>query len=66
MLTQVAVRVWRGLPGWARGALTWCVNAHFVVGTVALIEDDDGHSSRPPYLPATHTVGTARWLGTAW
>lgn len=50
MLKRVAVRVWRRLPKWARGALTWCLNAHFIVGAVAIVADDDGR-----VLLACHT-----------
>ncbi|HLW49227.1 MAG TPA: NUDIX hydrolase [bacterium] len=50
MLRQIAVRVWRWLPGWPRAALTWWLNAHFIVGTVAIIEGGDGR-----VLLARHT-----------
>ena len=57
MLKRLGVRVWRWLPGWARGALTWCLNAHFIVGAVAIIEDGDGR-----VLLAHHTYRrTAPW-----
>ncbi|HEV2358378.1 MAG TPA: NUDIX hydrolase [bacterium] len=42
MLKRLGVRVWRWLPGWTRGALTWCLNAHFIVGAVAIIENGEG------------------------
>lgn len=41
MLKRIAVIVWRRLPGWTRAALTWCLNAHFIVGAVAIIQDQD-------------------------
>ena len=50
MLKGVGVHVWRWLPGWVRSALTWSLNAHFIVGTVAIIQDDDGR-----VLLARHT-----------
>ncbi|HKX17036.1 MAG TPA: NUDIX hydrolase [bacterium] len=50
MLKRLAVIVWRMLPGWAGTALTWCFNAHFVIGTVAVIQDHDGR-----VLLARHT-----------
>lgn len=46
-LKRLGVRVWRWMPGWTRGALTWWLNAHFVVGAVAII--DDGDSGIPPF-----------------
>jgi 8-oxo-dGTP diphosphatase len=49
-LTRLAIRLWRCLPGWLRGVLTWWFNAHFVVGTVAIVEDDRGR-----VLLARHT-----------
>ena len=49
-LKRLGVRVWRWLSGWTRGALTWCLNAHFVVGTVAIVDDADGR-----VLLARHT-----------
>jgi 8-oxo-dGTP diphosphatase len=49
-LKRLGVRVWRWLPGWTRAGLTWCLNAHFVVGTVAIIKDVDGR-----VLLARHT-----------
>src|SRR5579864_459646 len=38
------------LPGWTCGGLKWCLNVHFIVGTVAIIEDGDGR-----VLLARHT-----------
>jgi 8-oxo-dGTP diphosphatase len=48
--TRLGIKIWRRLPGWAREALAWCLNAHFVIGTVAIIEDTDGR-----VLLARHT-----------
>jgi ADP-ribose pyrophosphatase YjhB (NUDIX family) len=50
MWKQIAVRIWRGLPGPVRAALTWCINAHFVIGAVAIIENGNGR-----VLVARHT-----------
>jgi ADP-ribose pyrophosphatase YjhB (NUDIX family) len=50
MVSSLGLGVWRRLPAWVREALTWCLNAHFVVGTVAIIEDADGR-----VLLARHT-----------
>src|SRR5690348_10043417 len=50
MMSRLAISLWRRLPGWLRGLLTWCLNAHFVVGTVALIRDDEAR-----ILLARHT-----------
>lgn len=43
-------RLWRWLPGWARRALLWRLNAHFIVGTVAVVRDSQGRT-----LIANHT-----------
>lgn len=45
-----AMRLWRWLPGYARQAVTWCLCAHFIVGTVAILTDDEGR-----VLLARHT-----------
>jgi len=50
MLRRLGLQVWRRLPSWMRGALTWCLKAHFVVGTVAIIDDADSR-----VLLARHT-----------
>lgn len=50
MWSSVGVAIWRRLPGWAREVLKWCLNAHFVIGAVAIIEDADGR-----ILLARHT-----------
>ena len=50
MLSRIAVHVWGWLPVRLRTALTWCLNTHFIVGTVAIIEDGDGR-----ILLARHT-----------
>jgi len=47
---RLGIRIWRRLPGWLRGALTWCLNTHFVIGTVAIAEGGDGR-----VLLARHT-----------
>lgn len=39
-LRRYAGGIWSRLPLWVRTALIWCMNAHFVVGTVALVRDD--------------------------
>ena len=43
-------RLWRWLPGWVRRLLLWCLNAHFIVGTVAVVWDAEGR-----ILLARHT-----------
>jgi 8-oxo-dGTP diphosphatase len=50
MWDWLGIGVWRRLPAWARDALTWVLNAHFVVGAVAIIEDSGGR-----VLLARHT-----------
>ena len=47
---RLGVRLWRRLPGWVRDVATWLLNARFVVGAVAIIEDADGR-----VLIARHT-----------
>jgi 8-oxo-dGTP diphosphatase len=46
----IAARVWRALPFWGKRQLLWLLNAHFVVGAVALIHDGNGR-----VLVAKHT-----------
>lgn len=48
--TRVGVRLWRCLPRWGRQPLMWLLNAHFIVGTVAIIRDVEGR-----VLIARHT-----------
>jgi ADP-ribose pyrophosphatase YjhB (NUDIX family) len=43
-------RLWRWLPGWTRRLLLWRLNAHFIVGTVAVVRDAEGR-----ILLARHT-----------
>jgi len=43
-------RLWRWLPGWGRRALLWYLNAHFIVGTVAVVRDRQDRT-----LIANHT-----------
>jgi 8-oxo-dGTP diphosphatase len=50
MWKRHAARLWRWLPGWARRALLWRLNAHFLVGTVAVVRDAQGRT-----LIARHT-----------
>ena len=50
VLGWFGVRAWRHLPGWLREFLIWWLNARFVVGTVAIIEDTEGR-----VLLARHT-----------
>jgi 8-oxo-dGTP diphosphatase len=50
VLGWLGVHVWRRLPGWAQEPLIWWLNARFVVGTVAIIEDTEGR-----VLIARHT-----------
>jgi ADP-ribose pyrophosphatase YjhB (NUDIX family) len=50
MWSRLGVGIWGRLPGWVRGALNWWLNAHFVVGAVAIIKDADGR-----VLVARHT-----------
>lgn len=47
---MIANRLWRWLPGWVRRLLLWRLNAHFIVGTVALVRDGEGR-----VLIARHT-----------
>jgi len=42
--------LWRWLPGWVRRLLLWRLNAHFIVGTVAVVRDTQGR-----VLLARHT-----------
>jgi 8-oxo-dGTP diphosphatase len=44
------MRLWRWLPGYARQSAMWCLCAHFIVGTVAMLVDADGR-----VLLARHT-----------
>ena len=44
MWKRYGARLWRWLPGWARRALLWRLNAHFIVGTVAVVRDDQGRT----------------------
>jgi ADP-ribose pyrophosphatase YjhB (NUDIX family) len=50
MWGQAATLVWRWLPRWIRGALTWWINAHFIVGAAAVVRDREGR-----VLVARHT-----------
>jgi 8-oxo-dGTP diphosphatase len=43
-------RFWRWVPRWARHALLWVLNAHFIVGAVAVVRDGQGR-----ILIARHT-----------
>ncbi len=51
-LSRTARRVWRWLSGWAKAALAWRLNAHFIVGIVAVVGDREGR-----VLLAHHTYG---------
>jgi ADP-ribose pyrophosphatase YjhB (NUDIX family) len=42
--------LWRWLPGWVRRLLLWRLNAHFIVGAVAVVRDTHGR-----VLLARHT-----------
>ena len=42
--------LWRCIPSWARRALLWMFNAHFIVGAVAVVRDEQGRT-----LIARHT-----------
>jgi 8-oxo-dGTP diphosphatase len=35
----IALRLWRRLPGWMRRRLLWHLNAHFILGTIAVVRD---------------------------
>ncbi len=48
--TAIGTWLWKRLPLWARHMLLWTFNAHFIVGTVALVDDGDGR-----VLVARHT-----------
>jgi ADP-ribose pyrophosphatase YjhB (NUDIX family) len=48
--TRLGIAIWRRLPAMARNGLTWWLNAHFVVGAVAMILDTEGR-----VLLARHT-----------
>ncbi len=50
MWKRAAGRVWRRLPLWAREMLIWRLNAHFIIGTVAVVRDHEGR-----VLLACHT-----------
>lgn len=50
MWRRFEMRLWRWLPGWVRRVLLWWLNAHFVVGTVAIALDEEGR-----VLLARHT-----------
>lgn len=39
---RLGIAIWQRLPATARDALTWWLNAHFVVGAVAMIRDAEG------------------------
>jgi len=47
---------WGRLPRWVRRRLLWVLNAHFIVGAVAVIRDDEGR-----VLLARHTYRSAPW-----
>jgi len=42
--------IWRWLPGWMQRKLAWRLNAHFIIGAVAIVRDGDGR-----VLLARHT-----------
>ena len=46
----ISTWIWKRLPLWARHMLLWTFNAHFIIGTVAMIDDGDGR-----ILVARHT-----------
>jgi len=52
---RLAAHFWPRLPAWARNAAVWCANAHFVVGTVAVVRNDPGE-----VLVARHTYRRRR------
>ncbi|HLJ59525.1 MAG TPA: NUDIX hydrolase [bacterium] len=58
MWRQLGARLWSRLPAWARNALVWRLNAHFVIGAVAVVRDDRGH-----VLIARHTYRRKRPWG---
>lgn len=64
MLKRLAFVVWRTLPGRARTALTWCFNAHFIVGTVAVIQDNDDRVllARHTYRPSSPWALPGGWV----
>lgn len=50
MWKMYGARLWRWIPRWARHALLWVFNAHFIVGAVAIVRDGQGRT-----LIARHT-----------
>jgi ADP-ribose pyrophosphatase YjhB (NUDIX family) len=50
--------VWSRLPTWVRYALVWRLNAHFVIGAVAIVRDQQGR-----VLIARHTYRRRRPWG---
>ncbi len=55
MWRRYGTRLWRRLPGWAQRALVWRLNAHFIIGTVAIVRDGEGR-----VLLARHTYRSRR------
>ncbi len=55
---SAAARLWSRLPLWARYTLVWWLNAHFVIGAVAVVRDDAGR-----VLVARHTYRRRRPWG---
>jgi 8-oxo-dGTP diphosphatase len=58
MWRQLGARLWSRLPAWTRHALVWRLNAHFVIGAVAVVRDDRGQ-----VLIARHTYRRRRPWG---
>jgi len=52
---RLAAHLWLRLPAWIRDAVVWRVNAHFVIGTVAVVRNDRGE-----VLAARHTYRRRR------
>jgi 8-oxo-dGTP diphosphatase len=46
----LGTRLWSWLPVWAKRLVLWVCNAHFIVGTVAIVQDGKGR-----VLAARHT-----------
>ena len=55
LVGHVGTALWPRLPAWIREALTWRLNAHFVVGTVGVVRNEAGE-----VLIARHTYRRRR------
>ncbi len=64
MWKRYGARLWRRLPGWARRALRWWLNAHFLVGAVAVVRDGQGRMllARHTYRPLAPWALPGGWV----